>query len=394
MTLFFSRSVGPAAGDLLGERLATRNGKLSGPLSSTRARKSSAWWAAARLRADLVSTMPIDVYRRVNGVQVEQQKPPVLVTPEGGRSLMTDWMYATTIDLDQCGNTVGVIRAVDGLGLPSVIELAPIEDVTIRRDKQGAVTYRIGSKVYQRAEVWHERQHIVAGSPVGLSPLAHAALAMDPALSAAAFAAEWFSNNAVPAAGLKNTAKTLTPGEASLVKARFKASIVAGDPFVHGKDWEYSLLAGKQNEAAFLAAIGAGGAEAARYLGVPGDMIDVPTQGSSITYANITQRNLQLFIINIGPAIYRREQAMSAWLLPKPRYLKINPGALLRMDLAGRYDSYAVGIQNKFLAPSEARDLEDRPPLTPEQLAEFDSLSASAPALPPRRDDRYIIGGP
>ena len=34
---------------------------------------------------------------------------------------------------------------------------------------------------------------------------------------------------AVAQMGVKNTAKTLTPGEASVVKARFKASIVAGD---------------------------------------------------------------------------------------------------------------------------------------------------------------------
>ena len=47
------------------------------------------------------------------------------------------------------------------------------------------------------------------------------------------------------------------------------------------------------------------------------------------------------------------------------------------MDLAARYESYGVGIEKRFLAPSEARALENRPPFTPEQEAEFGRLFGS-----------------
>ena len=326
MSLFFTRSVGPTAGDLLGERLATRNGKLSGSLSSTRARKSSAWWAAARLRADLVSTMPIDVYRRVNGVQVEVSKPPVLVAPAGPGTSYVEWAYSTQVDLDSVGNTVGIIRARDSFGLPSVIEPVCIDDVVVRSLK-GVVTYSVSGKTYEPSQVWHERQYTVSGVPVGLSPIAYAAMSINGHLSAQEFAAGWFGNSAVPASHLRNTAKTLTPTEAQGVKDRFKASVTSGDVFVTGNDWEYSMLAAKASESSFIEQMSFSINDAARFIGVPGDLIDAPAGGSSITYANITQRHLQLLIINLGPAIVRREDAFSRLLLPQPRYVKMNPGA-------------------------------------------------------------------
>jgi hypothetical protein len=64
-----------------GERRTNRT-----PVTNDTALRNAAVWACLRLRADLVSSFPIDVYRYVNGIQVEVPKPPVLVTPGGRRS--------------------------------------------------------------------------------------------------------------------------------------------------------------------------------------------------------------------------------------------------------------------------------------------------------------------
>ncbi len=335
--------------------------------------RHSAVWAGLRLRADLISTMPVDIYRRVNGVQVEVAKPPVFRDPSGDGTGWMQWMYGTQFDLDSVGNTVGIIRARDSFGLPAVIEPANIDDVTVRKYK-GELTYSIAGTTYQPRDVWHERQYTLSGVPVGLSPLAYAALSVNGHLSAQEFAAGWFSNSAVPASWLRNSAKTLGPDEAQKVKDRFKASISAGDVFVTGNDWEYSMLAAKASESSFIEQMTFSINDACRFIGIPGDVIDAPVAGSSVTYANITQRNLQLLILNLGPAIARREDAFSRLLLPQPRYSKLNPDALLRMDLKSRYESYQLAIASKFRPPSEVRDLENLPPLTPEQEAEFARL--------------------
>jgi phage portal protein BeeE len=133
--------------------------------------------------------------------------------------------------------------------------------------------------------------------------------------------------------------------------------------------------------AAWLEAQKYGIGDIARFFGAPGDLIDAAVSSGNITYANITQRNLQFLIMHLGPAIYRRERALSK-LLPQPRYVKLNSSALLRMDDLTRAQVNQLKIESRTLAPSEAREQDNNPPFTPEQLAEFDRLFGPPKALP------------
>src|SRR5258707_14184074 len=91
-----------------------------------------------------MSTIPVDVYRRVAGIQVECPKPPVLLAPGGPEIDWCEWMYSSQVDLDQAGNTIGIIRATDGFGLPAWEELQPItarvEDMTKNRTADDPIT--------------------------------------------------------------------------------------------------------------------------------------------------------------------------------------------------------------------------------------------------------------
>jgi len=120
-----------------------------------------------------------------------------------------------------------------------------------------------------------------------------------------------FGGSGVPAAHLKNTTQALDSDQATAIKDRFVSSVVSGDVFVTGSDWEYNMMGReKASESSFIEAQHATAADMCRFLGVPGDMVDVNEQTGSVTYANITQRNLQLLIINLGPARTRRESAV------------------------------------------------------------------------------------
>jgi phage portal protein BeeE len=111
-----------------------------------------------------------------------------------------------------------------------------------------------------------------------------------------------------------------------------------------------------------------------RFFGVPGDMVDVQTSTGSVTYANITQRNLQLLVMNLGGAVKRRDDTISHRILPAARFAKLNRNAVLAMDAQTRADVFKTQIDSRQLSPSEARALEDREPFTEEQYAEFDRL--------------------
>ncbi|MFI6270726.1 phage portal protein [Micromonospora zamorensis] len=342
--------------------------------------RHSAVWACLRLRADLISTLPVDAYRKVDGVQVEVPKPPILVNPGGERVGIQEWMYSTQFDLDRAGNCFGVITERNALNLPARIDLVQLGDVRLS-DVDGEIKYLIGGDTYRPEDVWHERQYTVPGLVVGLSPVAYAAWSIGSYLSAQDFALGWFGNAAIPAAELVNSQKTLSQREAMIAKTSYEAAVRAGGLFVHGNDWELKPMQAVDSQTRFLETMQFGIPDIARFFGCPADLIDSAAGGSSVTYANITQRNLQLLIMNLGPAISRRENALSN-LLSRPRFVKLNANALLRMDPQTRAATIKTQLDSRVLTPSEARALDDRAPLTPDQLAEFDRVYGSPRTIP------------
>lgn len=373
------RALGDTPYNLIPSRLGNRTGSVN--VTSDTALRTSAVWAALRLRADIISSLPIDVFRRVAGMQIEVPKPAVLINPGGQHVDMTEWMYSTQIDLDRVGNAFGIITEKDGSGNPRVIQLVKHELVTVRV-KDGVISYRVDHKNYPAEEIWHEKQYTVPGLAVGLSPVSYAAWTIGQYQSAQDFGLSWFSSGGtIPSGHLKNTTKTVQAAEADKIKRRFKLAVESSDVFVTGKDWEYTTMNVAANEGQFIETQKFGLSDIGRFFGVPADLIDAaPVGKSSVTYANITQRNLQFLILNLGPAINRREKALSR-ILPQPRYVKLNTDALLRMDPDTR-NSMILARVGKTMTANEARELDNLPPFTPAQIAEMREMATigTAPA--------------
>lgn len=356
----------------------TNGSLLFGDVGGHQSLRVSAMWAARRLRADLISTLPVDVYRRVEGRAVEVAKPAFFARPSS-MFAWHEWMYATQSDLDAYGNTLGHVVSYDGAGRPAQVELSPAAEWTVRLTPDGRVEHRHHGKLVPGAEVWHERQYVVSGFPLGLSPVAYAALSLEHNLSAQEFAVQWFTSGAQPSGVLRNRERTLDPSAAAVMKDRFRAATQKREVFVTGSDWEYSPAAGAASDAKFLDAISASAVDVARYMSVPADLIDAAISGQSITYANITERNLQLLTLNLGPAITRRELTFSERLTAAPRFVKFNTKALLRMDARQETDLLSAGIDARIITPDESRAILDRPPLTDDDYAQFDRLFGKQP---------------
>ena len=395
MSLFFKRERRDM--DVLAD-LITNSGysrtssSIVTPVTRDSSLQSSVKWACQRLRADLVSTTPLDVMRdSATGVSTILPTPPVLVSPDGKISLV-EWLYASQFDLDDVGNTFGLIKQKDRAGYPTIIEPLPASAVTVRVDA-GVVSYHVDNEHIPTENMWHERQFPVPGSPIGLSPTAYAAYSLSAYMSAQQFAAEWFAGSAVPASMLKNTAKVLTGDQSTAVKAKFKESITTGDVLVVGSDWEYSMIGAKASEAAFDQMMKLTAPDICRYYGVPGDLVDVESTSGSITYANVVQRNLQLLTLHLGPIFTRRETTFTWLLVPRGQTVKFNTDAFLRMDPAQRGALLDTAITNRRLTVTEARALENRPPLTGEQEAEFARLFPNRSATPPTTVPENAVEG-
>ena len=377
MSLFFRREKRAITDlDAFVSAYSSYGGRLTSstaaPVTRTTSLQSSVTWACQRLRADLISTTPLDVFRAQGTGRIEVPKPAVLVSPDGKIDI-TEWLASSQMDLDAVGNTFALILSRDRLGKPAMLEPLPVESVVVRV-REGVVSYEVGGSKVDTADVWHERQFTTSGSPVGLSPLAFGVLAMGGYLSAQQFAADWFSGSAIPAAHFKNVAKEVTAEQSTLIKARFNEMLTTGGLLVTGNDWEYSMVGAKASESGFAEMLKLSALDLCRFYGVPADLVDVESTSGSITYANVTQRNLQLLTLNLGPVFVRRERAFSNGLTPRGQFVKFNTDALLRMDPSTRSALYAEGIDSRRLTVTEARALENQPPLTPEDEAEFARL--------------------
>lgn len=374
----FERSAGSTFTGLR-ESLPSRTSPRGKPaVTSKLAMSQSVIWAAMNLHAALESMFPVDVMGEVDGIKVNRPTPPVLVFPseyaEGHFDTIADWLYATRMSLQGWGNVFGEITQINSNKLPARIQLVPAEDVTLKISNRRIVEYRFGRTVYPGDRVWHERGALLPGIPVGLSPIAYAMLTTRTSAAARQFADDWFGNSGYPGGHLKNTAKTLKDGESRGVKAKFRRDVAAGDLFVTGSDWTFTPIQAKAVEAGFLEAMNHTDVELARFFNTPANIIDVASTGSArITYANITQANLDFMVSRMGPNLKRRNDALTL-LTPKPQFVRLNPSAFLAMDDLTRTQLLRSRIESRMLTPDQARHLEDQPALTEDDYAQFDRL--------------------
>ena len=137
---------------------AERSGRTSSRMvRQEQALRHSAVWAARRLRADLISTTPLDVFRETAGGHLAQiPTPPVLREPDGEIDV-TEWFYSSQADLDDVGNAFGLIRGTDRAGLPAAVELLPA-DPTIA-DHLGDAYWRVGRKLEAKFQWQHAKDN-------------------------------------------------------------------------------------------------------------------------------------------------------------------------------------------------------------------------------------------
>lgn len=351
-------------------------------VTDEKAMRHSVVWACLGLRAGLVSTFPLDVFRDVLGIQVQVTKPPVLTDPGGARMGVIDWLAASQVDLDRAGNAVGLIVERSAVksryhpkGLPARVELQQASSCAYYARPGKPDRWRIGNRWYDLDDVYHERKNVVPGLAVGLPTVLYAALSVGEAMSMQDFGLNWFAGGGVPKAMMRNTAKKLDDAERSAVKGWFSDVVHTGDVLVTGLDWEYEMIQAQTAGMEFIEGRRMSAVDICRFFDTPADMVDASpsSSGGMIRYANITQRNLQYLIYHIGPTIIRREDALNR-LLPAPRYVKFNTDGLLRMDPETRQKVLRSRVESWLLTNTEARELENLPALTAAQRTEMTEI--------------------
>jgi HK97 family phage portal protein len=232
-----------------------------------------------------------------------------------------------------------------------------------------------------------------------MAPLINAAKTIGEGLSLQQYGLDWFAGGGVPKAWMRNARKTLQDEAREGAKQWYADTIRNGDVLVTGADWEYNMIQAEQAGMEWLEGRRFGVAEICRFFGVPPEMVHGAISGQSITYANVTQANLQFLIMNLGPAVIRRERSLTN-LLPQPRYVKLNTDALLRLDPQTRQEMIRSRLETWQITNKEARALDNLAPLNAADLAEMQEIygkpkiAGGGGAAPPgQNQDQPAEGG-
>lgn len=340
-------------------------------------------FAATRLLCDAVAQTPLHAYN-ANG-RLESQ--PRFLDMPSARGTRYDWMYRLTYSLLIRGNAYGVITGYGADGWPQSIEWLNPADVSVMDDNQTlnpVFTYH-GQPVASDA-ILHIPAFPVPGKVRGLSPIAAFATTTEIGWQALRFGRDWFKNNGNPGAILKNEKLDTIPADtASVIKDRFKTAVSGRDLLVVGRDWSFDSVSIPAEESQFLGTIKATANQIAAIYGVPPERIGGEA-ASSRSYANLDMDLRYLRSTAVAGWLIQIEQALTK-IAPGRRMVKFNMDANIRPDTLTRMQAHEIALRTGIETIDEAREVEDKPPLTDAERAEFLSLHGpAAPAVPATRE--------
>lgn len=330
------------------------------------AMRVSTVWACVSLLADLVSTLPVAAYRTVDGRPVPVvPQPQILRDPSVAvdalawrRQVMVGWLLR--------GNTFGLVTAVRS-GWPAQVELVHPDRVTAERvGRSGVLQWRVdGTRVeeWPAGPLWHVPGLTMPGDRVGVSVVAYAAEHIGVSRAALDYGTRWYEDGAHPSAILK-TEHRLDEQQARQIKERFVAAVRGRrEPAVLGAGLDYQPIQVSAAEAQFLETIRASAEDIARFF-FPSFVL--ASAATSVTYANVEQRSLNLLTYDLDPWLVRLEAALTA-LLPGGsgggQYVRVDRAGLLRTDAMTRARLADLALRGGWKSRDEIRAEYELPPI-------------------------------
>jgi HK97 family phage portal protein len=349
---------------------------------------NDAVWACVDVLASSVSELPVDVVRVVRESRLPVRPTPTLIAAPSGVVTLDVWLYQVLWSMLYDGNTFGVVTATDNRAYPTSIELVHPDCVTERAVvgavKQAKVDGEL-MRAYPHGDLWHVPGKMVApGSPFGLSPVKHAAAAINAGLSAEDFGLRFFSDGGHPSSIIYSD-KELSQQQAQGIKAAYKNATQGNrEPAVFGTGLKLEQVSVNPSESQFIDLQRFTVEKIARFFRVPPSMVYGGISGQAVTYANVSQSDLHYLKHSLDGYLVRIERALTA-LLPNDQWVHFNRNALLRTDAEGRNGVYDTRLKNRTISVNTVLALEDEPPISD---PEFDE-----PGIPPSQNERVEAVG-
>ena len=340
--------------------------------------KNAASWACIDVIADAYSRTPFDAVVKQGADRRKIEPPPRIVDEPSGIVATDVWLTQVAASILTDGNAFGRVAATDGLaGLPSQIEMLDPMSVGERRVEKGVPVVKVDGQteaLFPSGPIWHvPGRMVLAGSPFGLSPIRYAARTIGTSLSVEDFSNRFFTDGAHPTVVAMMDADP-GPDQAKVIKERIvQATRGNREPLVFGGG-KLDRLQIPPNETQFLDLARFCIEQACRFWRVPPGMVYLAMSGQNITYANVTQNDLQLLKYTLE-GYYKRLEGAWSRTLPAGVVVKANRDVVLAADAKTRAEVNEIRLRSRTVTVNEIRALEDEPP--------FPDAAFNLPGIPP-----------
>jgi HK97 family phage portal protein len=342
-------------------------------VNETTAMKSTVVFACVRILAETIASLPLPVYRRLQGGGKERANNHYLypLLHDQPNPEMTSFEFRETLmgHLALWGNAYAEIER-DGAGRVRALWPLRPDRMQVKRDDQGLrYEYLLPDgtmAALRQTNVMHIRG-LSGDGIVGYSPIRLAREAIGFSLATEEFGARFFGQGAHPGGIVEY------PGKLSdEARKRYKESVQeaygglgkAHRLMVLEEGLKYTQVGIPPEDAQFLATREFQAIEIARIFRIPPYLLQ---DFSRATFSNVEHTAISFVVHTVRPWLIRIEQAFKRDLFPSPErdtyFAEFLVDGLLRGDIKSRYDAYAVGRNWGWLSADDIRELENMNPL-------------------------------
>jgi HK97 family phage portal protein len=328
--------------------------------------------AAIRVIAESVAALPLHLFRRDGDVKAKDTAQSLyrLVHDEPNAWTSSyDLRLQMQTDVMLHGNAFAFVNRVGGI-VREIIRLVPTS-VSVTAGASGEPLYAVADTTGQtRHYDFSEILHVKAVSTDGLTGIAPIRLAREAialALALEAHAARLLGNGARPSGILKFKGVKLNKDHLDRIKASWTAAHTgqsSGGTAVFDTDTEFQPLTFSSVDLQYLELRRFQTEEISRAFRVPPHLL---SELGRATWGNAAEMGQTFLDYSLLPWLIQWQSALTRTLLkPDERqnsFIEFDTAALTRANLTARTEAYSKAVGGPWMAPNEARALENRPPI-------------------------------
>lgn len=332
-------------------------------------------WACIRILSDLISTMPIDSFRKDNGERRPYRpggtKPTWLTTPLPTEPSVGIQSVISEIIVSLYLNGNAFIYAPRDPETLEPLELRPLDPRSVTINRRGReVTYTVRNSEHTNGvefgpdTILHIPLIRLPGQDRGVNPIEALRNTLALGMTLEDSASNFFATGSTPT-GILESSDSLTAEQIKSIKEGWLRHHTGANQYTPGVltgGLTFKPLAFKPEDAQLLSSREFTVNEIARIFRVAPALLAVTTPGA-MSYSSVQQLSEDFVRFTLRPLAELIERPLST-LIPLPEaYVKFNMDSLLRGDTESRYNAYRTGLSGGWLTVGQIRKLEEMTPV-------------------------------